>query len=139
MASYENGQSCLEKRGMEQREKELVRSDYNINNQYGPTHPDAISDGDIQGKGSGGMHSHYLPDCTKPTGMIDYSNFSTDADHIGGYYDIYGRVEAGESGRNASLARSMYNRENPYGAELVNTEKNIADGQYYVGMTTKHM
>lgn len=137
MASYENGQSCLEKRGMEQREKELVRSDYNINNQYGPTHPDAISDGDVAGKGTGGNHSHYLPDCTKPTGMIDYSNFTTDRG--GGYYDIYGRAEAGESGREVSLARSMYNRENPYGAELVNTEKNIADGQYYVGMTTKHM
>lgn len=138
MASYENGQSCLEKRGMDERQVELTRSDYNIENQYGPTHPDAISDNNPQGKGTGhGGHTHFLPDCTKPTGMIDYSNFDTM--NGGGSYDIYGRAEAGESGRNVSLARSMYNRENPYGAELVNTEKNIADGQYYVGMTTKHM
>ena len=42
-------QSCLEKRGMEERHTEINRSDYNINDQYSATHPDALSDGDIQG------------------------------------------------------------------------------------------
>ena len=45
-STVENGQTCLEKRGMEERHEEITRSDYNIENQYGPTHPDAISDGD---------------------------------------------------------------------------------------------
>jgi hypothetical protein len=136
MATVENGQTCLEKRGMEERHQEITRSDYNIENQYGATHPDAISDGDAQGKGTGhGGHNAWLPDCTKPTNMIDYSNFDTF--NGGGEYDIHGRNDVG--GREKSLARSMYNSENEYGADLVNTAENIAQGQYYVGMTTKHM
>ena len=65
MATYENGQSCLEKRGIEERSEEIVRSDYNQENPYGPTHPDAMSDGDAQGKGTGhGGHTAWTPDCT---------------------------------------------------------------------------
>ena len=136
MAMLENGQTCLEKRGIDERSQEIVRSDYNIENQYGPTHPDAISDGDPQGKGTGhGGHNAWLPDCTKPTNMIDYSNFDTE--NGGGIYDIKGRNDVG--GRERSLARSMYNKEFQYGANLVNTAENVAQGQFYVGMTTKHM
>jgi len=138
MATYENGQSCLEKRGIEERSNEIDRSDYNAENAYSSTHPDAISDGDAQGKGVGGSHTHFLPDCTKPTNMIDYSNFSTSPDmQIGGLYDIEGRNDVG--GRNKALASSMYNYERPYGADLVNTAENVAQGQYFVGQTTKHM
>ena len=130
MATIENGQTCLEKRGMEERHQEITRSDYNIENQYGATHPDAISDGDAQGKGTGhGGHTHFLPDCTKPTNMINYSNF--DSENGGGYYDIEGRN--GISGRKRALATSMYNKEAQYGANLVDTSANVADGQYYVG------
>ena len=136
MATYENGQTCLEKRGMEERSEEIVRSDYNAENTYGATHHDAISDGDPQGKGTGhGGHNAWLPDCTKPTNMINYSNFDTF--NGGGEYDIKGRNDVG--GRERSLARSMYNQERQYGMDLVNTEQNVAQGQYYVGMTTKHM
>ena len=136
MATYENGQSCLEKRGIEERGNETGRSDYNANDPYGPTHPDAMSDGDPQGKGTGhGGHNAWLPDCTKPTNMIDYSNFDTF--NGGGEYDIHGRNDVG--GRERSLARSMYNAENAYGADLVNTAENVAQGQYYIGQTTKHM
>jgi hypothetical protein len=136
MAMLENGQTCLEKRGMEERSEEIVRSDYNIENQYGPTHPDAISDGDPQGKGTGhGGHNAWLPDCTKPTNMINYSNFDTV--NGGGEFDIHGRNDIG--GRERSMARSIYNYEHPYGADLVNTAENVAQGQYYVGMTTKHL
>ena len=127
-----NGQTCLEKRGIEERHNEIVRSDYTIDNQYGPTHKDALSDGDAQGKGTGhGGHTHWLPDCTLPTNMIRYSNFDTD--NGGGCYDLKGRN--GISGRERSLAISMYNKENPYGADLIDTSKNVDDGQYYVGQT----
>lgn len=136
MAMLENGQTCLEKKGMDERSEEIVRSDYNAENPYGPTHPDAISDGDPQGKGTGhGGHNAWLPDCTKPNNMIDYSNFDTT--NGGGEYDIKGRNDIG--GRERSLARSMYNQENQYGAGLVNTELNVAEGQYYIGQTIKHM
>ena len=136
MAMLENGQTCLEKRGMDERSEEIVRSDYNAENPYGPTHPDAISDGDPQGKGTGhGGHNAWLPDCTKPNNMIDYSNFDTT--NGGGEYDIKGRNDIG--GRERSLARSMYNQENQYNAGLVNTEQNVAEGQYYIGQTIKHM
>ena len=46
--TVQNGQTCLEKRGMDERHNEITRSDYNIENQYGPTHKDALSDGDVQ-------------------------------------------------------------------------------------------
>ena len=118
------------------RSEEIVRIDYNAENPYGPTHPDAISDGDPQGKGTGhGGHNAWLPDCTKPNNMIDYSNFDTT--NGGGEYDIKGRNDIG--GRERSLARSMYNQENQYNAGLVNTEQNVAECQYYIGQTIKHM
>ena len=129
-STVENGQTCLEKRGMEERHEEITRSDYNIENQYGPTHPDAISDGDPQGKGTGhGGHTHFLPDCTKPTTTINYSNF--DSENGGGYYNIKGRN--GISGRERALAISLYNKEIQYGPTLVDTSANVAEGQYYFG------
>jgi hypothetical protein len=124
-----DGQTCLEQRGMEERHVEIARSDYNIEDQYSAAHKDALSDGDPQGKGTGhGGHTSYLPDCTKPVGQINYSNFDTA--NGGGYYDIHGRNEI--SGRLRAMAASIYNEENQYGLDLINTEANIADGQTYV-------
>jgi hypothetical protein len=129
-STVENGQTCLEKRGMEERHQEITRSDYNIEDQYSATHKDAISDGDPQGKGTGhGGHTHFLPDCTKPTTTINYSNFDTE--NGGGSYDIEGRN--GISGRKRALAISLYNKEIQYGPTLVDTSANVADGQYYFG------
>ena len=52
-------QSCLEKKGIEARNKTLVRNDYNRNDEYNPMHPDALSNGDPLGKGTGhGGHTH---------------------------------------------------------------------------------
>lgn len=134
MSTITNGQTCLEKRGIEERQIEIVRSDYNIENQYGPTHKDAISDGDPQGKGSGsGGHTDFLPDCNLPTSYINYSNFVTveDGNHtIGGSYDRDGRNGIG--GRNRALAKQLYNNENPYGANLIDTRISREQGQYFV-------
>ena len=122
-------QSCLEKRAIEERQNEIVRSDYNIENQYSASHKDALSDGDAQGKGTRhGGHTAYLPDCTKPSTTIDYSNFDTT--NGGGLYDIEGRNDIG--GRKRAVASSLYNSENQYSANLVNTEINVRDGQYQV-------
>lgn len=125
-----NGQTCLEKRGMEERHNEIVRSDYNIEDEYSAKHKDAISDGDALGKGTRhGGHGHFLPDCNMNTNTYNYSNFDTT--NGGGCYDIKGRNGIG--GRDRAMSISIYNQENQYGPTSVNTEKNIEDGQYFVG------
>ena len=131
--TVQNGQTCLEKRGMEERHQEITRSDYNIENQYSATHSDALSNGDPQGKGAGhGGHTHFLPDCTKPTNQINYSNFATSPeDQIGGQYDIEGYQN--RPGRKEQMARSIYTYQEQYGANLVNTEQNQQEGQYVMG------
>ena len=125
-------QTCLEKFGINERQNETLRSDYNINDQYGSTHPNAISNGDPKGKGTGGgSHTHWLPSCDGgiPSNMINYSNFSTSPEeNIGGLYDIEGRDDI--PGRKVQMARSLYNYENGYGANLVDTSENVAQGQY---------
>ena len=119
-------QSCLEKKGIEERKEHIVRSDYNIEDQYSANHSDAKSNGDPLGKGVGGSHTHWLPDCSKPSSMIDYSNFDTT--NGGGSYDIEGRNGIG--GRNYLKTISMYNENYQYGSHLVNTEENLNQGQY---------
>ena len=123
-------QSCLEKRAIDERNTEIVRSDYNSSDQYSATHKDAISDGDAQGKGTQhGGHTAWLPDCSKPLNMIDYSNFDTF--NGGGYYDIEGRNDIG--GRKRAMVNQLYNSENQYSANLINTEENRNAGQYVMG------
>lgn len=121
-------QSCLEKKGIEERKEHIVRSDYNIEDQYSASHSDAISNGDAQGKGTNnGGHSHFLPDCSKGPSMIDYSNFDTYSE-AGGKYDIEGRNGIG--GRNYLKTISLYNENYQYGSNLINTEENLNQGQY---------
>lgn len=119
-------QSCLEKRSMEERHEEIVRSDYNRFNQYSAAHPDAIANGDVQGKGTGhGGHTHSLPNCNGVIGIIDYRNFDTAiSSHAGNVDDNYARETA--------LVRSLYNVEREYSARSVDTSLNLAEGQYRV-------
>ena len=122
-------QTCLEKRGIPARASALTRNDYNINDQYSAMHQDALSDGDPLGKGTGsGGHTHSVPNCNLPTTMIDYSDLPTNAG--GGLYDIEGRNEIG--GRNRLEAINIYNQENPYGPERLDTSLNVADGQVVI-------
>ena len=118
-------QTCLEKKGIESRNDSLVRNDYNKNDIYSEIHPDAISDGDVKGKGAGhGGHTHSIPDCNKTT-AISYANFSTE--NGGGLYDVEGRN--GKGGRIFLQNISKYNKENQYGPHSVDTSANLADGQ----------
>ena len=51
----DNGQSCLEVHGIENRHLMIAREDYSAENPYGPANPDALaSDGKVLGKGAGG-------------------------------------------------------------------------------------
>lgn len=114
-------QSCLEKRGIDERENEINQLHYNINNQYSALHSDALSNGDPYGKGTGhGGHTHVLPDCSKPDGMIDYSQLDTFRG--GGSCDI--------AARDNMINISMYNHEAPYSANLVDTHENVRQGQF---------
>ena len=124
-------QTCLEKNAISKRQEELVRNDYTRFDEYSETHPDALSNGDPQGKGSGyGGHTHSVPNCDLPKGMIDYSSIDTRSENIGGSYDINGRNGIG--GRNFLKAISLYNEENEYGINSVDTTLNIEDGQIVI-------
>ena len=139
MAELKNGQTCLESHGITERNNEIVRNDYNFEENYTSTHKDALSDGDSKGKGSGhGGHTDWLPSCSDENtkNMIDYRNFDTSPDSkIGDCYDINGRNGIG--GRLAAMTKSLYNYQNPYGAHLINTEQNQNDGQIVVGYKQK--
>lgn len=118
----QNGQTCLENNGIEERSIEIVKNEYNENNEYGLGHENAIANGDKKGKGNGSNgHTHYLPDCSKPKTMMDYSNFDTYSE-AGSSFDINGRNDIG--GRKKNIMMSKYNKENQYGAHLINTSNN---------------
>lgn len=121
-------QTCLEVKGIEARNESLIRNDYTRIDEYSVLHPDALSNGDPLGKGTGhGGHTHSVPDCTKPS-SIDYSNFDTE--NAGGIYDIEGRNGVG--GRNFLKTISVFNENYEYGANLVDTSANVADGQIVI-------
>ena len=119
-------QTCLEKVSIQERNEEIVRSDYQRYNQYSATHPDSLATGDAQGKGTGhGGHSHWLPNCNGTLGIINYSNFDTNpASGAGNNVD--------NETREVAMARSLYNYENAYSARIVDTTLNLREGQYRV-------
>lgn len=126
-------QSYLEIKGIEERNEELVRNDYGNNDQYSVTHEDALShptetDKPL-GKGTGhGGHTYYIPDYTKPINQINYSNLDTF--NGGGSYDIHGRNGVG--GRIKLTNINLYNQDNAYGINSIDTTQNQLDGQYIV-------
>ena len=131
-------QTCLEVRGIAERNTEITRNDYTKADVYSSIHPDALSTGDPQGKGSGhGGHTHSIPNCSLPKTLMDYSNFDTHAQNIGGSYDI---GEGGQSynGRNGGRVFlktiSLYNENNAYASDnnIVDTTMNIQDGDQIV-------
>lgn len=131
MAINNKKQSNLEKKGFEQRKVELVRSDYNSKDGYSAEHEDALSNPDdenkVLGKGvANSSHQAYVPDASKPSTLYNYSSLNTTAG--GGAYDIYGRD--GEGGRNRLLKINIYNKDNAYGPNSVDTSANIDEGQY---------
>jgi hypothetical protein len=58
--------------------------------------------------------------------LINYSNLDTTAG--GGAYDIHGRNGVG--GRNRLMTYNIYNNDNAYGPDSVDSSMNIEDGQY---------
>ena len=119
-------QSCLEIISMDERHEEIVRSDYNIENQYSGLHKDALADGDEQGKGTGGGGTmHYLPDCTSfmGTSTFRYDDFDTAVSSKAGN-------NTDNEARNTSMVRSLYSAENPYSEVRIDTSANVREGQF---------
>lgn len=116
-------QSCLEYTSMDARHTQEARSDYQRNNQYNATHPDALaSSGNGKGTNHGG-HYHWLPNCKGTIGIINYSNFDTAISSGAGN-------DCDNAARNKSLSRSLYNDSRVYSLSLVDTTRNVAEGQF---------
>lgn len=117
--------TCLEKVSMDERHRELVKSDYTRDNEYSATHKDALADGDEKGKGTGNPgHGYWLPDCNGELNVINYSNFDTALSFNPG--NATDRLT-----RETALNRSLYNgTTNVYSADIVDTSMNVAEGQF---------
>ena len=115
-------QSCLEFVSMDARHEQEARSDYQRDNQYSALHPDAMA-ASGNGKGVGGGHSHWLPNCRGTIGVINYSNFITDINSGAGN-------DCDNIARNKALARSLYNGSNIYSQLSVDTSRNVREGQF---------
>jgi hypothetical protein len=129
-------QSNLEKIGLERRnEHELIRNDIKKNKPYGVDHELAQwHEGDENhplGKGTNsGGHQHSLPQ--------EYNELTRnqikpqiDTENGGGSYDINGRAGV-DGGRRWLQTINLYNKENQYGINSIDTEANIEDGQVYI-------
>lgn len=117
-------QSRLEKEAFIKRpELEMMNTYQDDINEYSSEHKNAISDGDVKGKGVGSASYVYLtPDGTLPKTGHSRQTLRTDAG--GGSVDIAQR----EYLQNINI----YDKENQYGPNSVDTSKNVADGQYVV-------
>ena len=121
-------QSRLESEAIDKRHELEVISDYQKNtNEYSEQHQDALSNGDPHGKGTGVSMGYSVPGQTTNKG-INYANIATNSG--GGLYDIEGRNGIG--GRRYLETINMYNAENSYGVDSVDTSKNVAEGQFIV-------
>lgn len=121
-------QSRLEAEAIETRKEHLVKNDYQkLVNEYSETHPDALSDGDPLGKGTGNDITYSLPDATKS--KHQYTR-NVDTANGGGQYDIEGRN--GRGGRKRASVVNIYSSVAPYGEDSVDTSKNIEEGQYVI-------
>jgi hypothetical protein len=120
-------QSRLEQEAITSRNNLLVKNDYQKgeDTEYSVNHKDALSDGDVKGKGTGmPMGIAQLPGASGSKG-INYSVINTQAG--GGKYDIEGRD--GKGGRKSLTLSNLYGPTNPYGAESLDTSANVKEGQ----------
>lgn len=142
MATEQIKQSRLEEEGILKRDELQHKNRYyndvaaNLKEEYSQGHKDAISNGDPLGKGANQSMRFSIPDRKASKTAIDRSNFITtesDAQSIGGKYDIYGygSIE-GKSGRIYLEGINLYNPRNEYGSLSVDTSQNVLDGQIVV-------
>lgn len=125
--------SYLESEANLERQNEIVRNNYNDDTPYSENHPDALSDGDPLGKGTGNdwKAPNRPHDGVGANGVVVNKNryeYAIDTAGGGGSYDIDGRNNVG--GRNRNVARNLYNPDNEYPGGLAIDE--TIPGQYVV-------
>ena len=108
----------LEELGEEYRKQNIVKNPYQEENQYGDTHPNALSDGDVKGRGT--------------NGTSDALNSIAGGTDI----DINGNPSVPGSGRNALIAKNegkypQNGNNNPVGPNGYGPDK-----PYYPGYIT---
>lgn len=123
-------QQRLEIEAIEQRKKLIQQNDYQkgADGEYNETNPDALATGDPFGKGTGvsmGVASRPGESTSK---AISYTNVNTKDG--GGQYDVEGRNGVG--GRNRLMLMNLYQPDEQYGVDSVDTSKNVTDGQFVV-------
>jgi hypothetical protein len=134
MPITQNGQTCLESIAIQKRPVQEAHNEYADEKPYGEN---------VAEKSTGhGGHSFFMPDCSKAQMIgehfdspIDYSNFDTF--NGGSQCDEKGVPSLSHSGRIGNQSINNYGPNKPYGANLINTELNVADGQYVVGTTQR--
>lgn len=115
-------QSRLEKEAFIKRPELEMMNTYQETNEYSSEHKNAISDGDVKGKGVGGAaHPYLLPNENESKHTYKPTIVTNDG---GGALDIAQR----ETLQNINI----YSELNQYGPNSVDTSKNVADGQYVV-------
>ena len=150
MATLPNGQTCLENIGLQHRPVLLNKNEYQKEEEYNDKHPNAIADGDGRGRGTEhGGHSHSQPDCTvaeyigehfqSPINPQIDTSFESGPNSTGGgdCVDVYGLPGSSPTGRNRLLGLNVYDYENEYGMDYVDTHRNRDDGQFVVGFNQK--
>jgi len=116
----------MEKRSIDARHEQIVRNEYNNENQYNASHPNALATGDAKGKGTGSQgHGFWLPDCEAQPNVFRYDNFDTDPSSGAGN-------NVDNERRNESMVRGLYNYEHPYDASAIDTSANVAEGQFVI-------
>ena len=127
----ESKQSRLESEAIPHREGLLIRNDYQEgDHEYSEAHPDAMATGDPLGKGTGVPLGVAPRPGSVDSKAISYSNMNTIDG--GGQYDVEGRDSVGKSGRVQLMAMNLYNKENYYDTDSVDTTENRNRGQYFV-------
>jgi hypothetical protein len=136
-------QSRLENVAISKRDSLIIKNEYSEieGKEYNETHKDALSDGDVIGKGNGVSMGYAIPETdsfyiSNEGVRVQKINYSTIVTHengentIGGEYDRNGNPSIKKSGRNGLMNINKFSPDNEYGEDSVDTTENILLGQY---------
>lgn len=136
-------QSRLENVAISKRDSLIIKNEYSEieGKEYNETHKDALSDGDVNGKGNGTSMTYAIPETdsfyiSNEGVRVQKINYSTIVTHengantIGGEYDRNGNPSIKKSGRNGLMNINKFSPDNEYGEDSVDTTENILLGQY---------
>lgn len=136
-------QSALENIAISKRDGLEIINEYqnNAGYEYNETHKNALSDGDIEGKGNGIAMGYATSDPTgfvlNPDGTrtqkINYSTIITSENGkttIGGEYDRNGNPSIPKSGRSGLATINKYGPTSEYSAACIDMTANLLEGQY---------